>query len=169
MKIFEVVDPIHQVLPDFVRFACKQLGIEEHPTIDVVDSVPGSEGLTFGQYNPEIQTIYLVAKGRHPKDVMRTLAHELVHYKQDQEDRLNAESGATGSNEENEANAMAGVVMRNYSEENPESEVDEHIVKHGSGYRLLSHKGKNLGTFKSKAAAAKHEGEVEYFKSHPKK
>jgi hypothetical protein len=145
------------------------LGIEEHPTIDVVDSVPGADGLTFGQYKPETKTIYLVAKGRHPKDVMRTLAHELVHYKQDQEDRLNAESGATGSNEENEANAMAGVVMRNYSEKNPESEVDEHIVKHGSGYRLLSHKGKNLGTFKSKAAAAKHEGEVEYFKSHPKK
>ena len=43
-------------------------------------------------------------------------------------------------------------------------EIAEHIVKHGSGYRLLSHKGKNLGTFKSKAAAAKHEGEVEYFK-----
>ena len=42
----------------------------------------------------------------------------------------------------------------------------EHIVKHGSGYRLLSHKGKNLGTFKSRAAAAKHEGEVEYFKHH---
>jgi hypothetical protein len=46
--------------------------------------------------------------------------------------------------------------------------LTEHIVKHGSGYRLLSHKGKNLGTFKTKAQAAKHEGEVEYFKSHPK-
>jgi hypothetical protein len=46
--------------------------------------------------------------------------------------------------------------------------IDEHIVKHGSGYRLLSHKGKNLGTFSSKKDAAKHEGEVEYFKSHPK-
>ena len=46
--------------------------------------------------------------------------------------------------------------------------VTEHIVKHGSGYRLVSHKGKNLGDFKSKKAAAKHEGEVEYFKSHPK-
>ena len=43
-------------------------------------------------------------------------------------------------------------------------EVDEHIVKTGSKYRLLSHKGKNLGTFDSHAAAAKHEGEVEWFK-----
>ena len=46
--------------------------------------------------------------------------------------------------------------------------VTEHIVKHGSGYRLVSHTGKNLGDFDSKKAAAKHEGEVEYFKSHPK-
>ena len=46
--------------------------------------------------------------------------------------------------------------------------VTEHIVKHGSGYRLVSQKGKNLGDFKSKKAAAKHEGEVEYFKSRPK-
>ena len=42
--------------------------------------------------------------------------------------------------------------------------VMEHIVKHGSGYRLLSHKGKNLGDFPSHAAAEKHEHEVQYFK-----
>lgn len=44
--------------------------------------------------------------------------------------------------------------------------VNEHIVKIGNKYRLLSHKGKNLGTFDSHAAAAKHEGEVEWFKQH---
>jgi Zn-dependent peptidase ImmA (M78 family) len=120
MKIFEVTDPIHSQLPDFIKFACDELGISEHPRIDVVDQVPGASGTTFGCYNPEQQTIYLVSKGRHPKDVYRTLAHELVHYKQDQEDRLHSESGTTGSKEENEANAQAGVVMRNYSEQNPE-------------------------------------------------
>ena len=46
----------------------------------------------------------------------------------------------------------------------------EHIVKHGSGYRLVSKKsGKNLGDFPTKSAAKKHEREVEYFKHHPKK
>ena len=43
--------------------------------------------------------------------------------------------------------------------------VNEHIVKHGSGYRLVSKKsGKNLGDFPTRAAAEKHEREVEYFK-----
>ena len=44
-------------------------------------------------------------------------------------------------------------------------QVDEHIVKHGSEYRILSKKtGKNMGTFPTKAAAKKHEREVQYFK-----
>ena len=43
--------------------------------------------------------------------------------------------------------------------------VEEHIVKHGSEYRLVSKStGKNLGTFKTRAAAEKHEREVQYFK-----
>lgn len=120
MKIFEVTDPIHKQLPNFIKFALEELQINEHPTIDVVSQVPDADGTTFGRYKPETKTIYLVAKGRHPKDVFRTLAHELVHYKQDIQDRLHDAAGITGSNEENEANAMAGVIMRNYSEHNPE-------------------------------------------------
>ena len=43
--------------------------------------------------------------------------------------------------------------------------IAEHIVKHGSGYRLVSKKtGKNLGDFDTMEAAEKHEREVEYFK-----
>lgn len=45
----------------------------------------------------------------------------------------------------------------------------KHIVKLGPDkYRLYSKEGKNLGTFGSHAAAAKHEGQVEYFKGHGK-
>jgi len=45
-----------------------------------------------------------------------------------------------------------------------EDAVVETIRKVKGGYRLLSSKGKNLGTFDSKAAAEKHEREVQYFK-----
>jgi RNA polymerase sigma factor (sigma-70 family) len=47
---------------------------------------------------------------------------------------------------------------------NRSGELDETIRKMGSQYRLLSKKGKNLGTFDSKAGAEKHEREVQYFK-----
>lgn len=43
--------------------------------------------------------------------------------------------------------------------------LDEHIIKVGDKYRLVSKKtGKNLGTFDTKEAAENHEREVQYFK-----
>ena len=42
--------------------------------------------------------------------------------------------------------------------------IREIIRKVKSGYRLYSHKGKNLGTFDSKSAAENHERAVQYFK-----
>ena len=42
--------------------------------------------------------------------------------------------------------------------------IKEIIRKVKDGYRLYSHKGRNLGTFNSKSAAKKHEREVQYFK-----
>jgi Zn-dependent peptidase ImmA (M78 family) len=122
MKIFEVMHESHEndFIKSFLPFVQKHLGIHHLPVIKVVDRIPGADGTTFGCFRQEENTIYLVTQGRHPKDAMRTLAHELVHYKQDVEDRLDDTSGATGSPEENEANAEAGVIMRNYSEQNPE-------------------------------------------------
>jgi len=59
-------------------------------------------------------------RNRHPIDIMRTLAHELVHYKQDVEHRIGPDSGETGSPIENEANALAGQIMRRFDHENPQ-------------------------------------------------
>ena len=42
--------------------------------------------------------------------------------------------------------------------------IREIIRKVKGGYRLYSHKGRNLGTFDTKGAAEKHEREVQYFK-----
>lgn len=109
-------DFIHAFLPTVK----KHLKLDQLPAIRVVASVPNTDGTTFGRYDNVNDIIYLVAKDRHPKDVLRTLAHELVHYQQGQQDRLNPMSGETGSQEENEANAVAGVIMRGYNEANPE-------------------------------------------------
>ena len=38
------------------------------------------------------------------------------------------------------------------------------IRKTSGGYRLVSHSGKNLGTFTTKAQAIKHEKRVQFFK-----
>jgi len=43
--------------------------------------------------------------------------------------------------------------------------IKEIIRKVKGGYRLYSHKGRNLGTFDSRSAAEEHEGKVRYFKN----
>ena len=53
-------------------------------------------------------------------DVLRTLAHELVHHKQNEMGKLKIDSGKAGSDIENEANAKAGILMRDFGKEREE-------------------------------------------------
>ena len=41
-----------------------------------------------GHYNPDLRYIQLYALYRHPKDVLRTFCHELIHHIQNNENRL---------------------------------------------------------------------------------
>jgi hypothetical protein len=54
-------------------------------------------------------------------DVLRTVAHELTHKRQhERENVIGTDAGETGSQYENEANARAGVLMRDYARLHPE-------------------------------------------------
>lgn len=44
--------------------------------------------ITTGSYNYEDNEVTLYTNERHPKDVLRSLAHELIHHKQNIEGRL---------------------------------------------------------------------------------
>jgi hypothetical protein len=59
---------------------------------------------------------------RHIMDVLRTVAHELTHKHQHERDGsdMGPDAGETGSPYENEANARAGVLMRDYAKLHPE-------------------------------------------------
>jgi len=101
----------------FLPWVARELDIKQLPEIKLLDQPMNT---SFGTYDSETHTLYLVTAGRHPVDVLRTLAHELTHHKQNQAGVLNSHSGATGTKEENQANANAGIVMRNFNTEYPE-------------------------------------------------
>jgi hypothetical protein len=109
------------ILHDFIRFAAEYLEIDDLPKFDFMFDNKGSvERKSFGGYMPGAEHITITVKNRHIMDVCRTLAHELVHYKQDLNNELDDEdAGATGSPQENEANAQAAVIMRNWGKRNP--------------------------------------------------
>jgi len=106
---------IHSVVDKFLPFVKQHLSLDNIPEIELLDQALDG---TFGRYGDG--TIRVMVSGRHPIDVLRTLAHELIHYKQDSEGRIHDESGATGSDEENEANAGAGIIMRDFDQAYPE-------------------------------------------------
>lgn len=107
------------ILHEFVRFAAEHLNLEQLPKFDFVfDSNQSVQNKSFGGYGDSHITI--TVKNRHIMDVCRTLAHELVHFKQDTEGRIKSmEDGKTGSPIENEANAEAAVIMRNWGRKHP--------------------------------------------------
>ena len=112
----------------FVDYACDRLNVDK-PKVFVINSPSYSqEHKSFGGYYPSEQEIKIVVHNRNMADILRTLAHELVHHMQNiNGDELNGEDG---SDTENEANAMAGVIMREFGRENPEifeSEITEEI------------------------------------------
>ena len=52
-------------------------------------------------------------------DILRTVGHEMVHHRQNLQGRLEKISGEDGSKEENDANSIAGILLRVYGRKNP--------------------------------------------------
>lgn len=110
---------------NFIQFAQKHLGISSLPKINLVGSSENSKN-AFGHFLGARKgtSITVRVTDRHPIDVMRTLAHELIHYSQ----RL---SGVHKSEQmrEDEANAMAGRIMRDYDTTYPKAFKDKPVYK----------------------------------------
>ena len=118
------------MLDSFVSFASDKLGIKSLPKVRYKDD--SDDYNSFAAYNPSKQELSISTKNRHPMDVFRSVAHELVHHKQKEEDRIGkdvAKEGATGSDIENEANAEAGKIMRWFAKENPKMFAQSHVVE----------------------------------------
>jgi cytidyltransferase-like protein len=111
-----------KLLKQFIGFAINELGIQKPPTSLTLsrDNNMAKEMHSFGSFNPNNDKIWLYVKNRNMADLLRTLAHELVHRKQAEDGRLNPNSGETGSDIENEANAQAGVLLRKFGKQNEE-------------------------------------------------
>jgi hypothetical protein len=103
-------------LPKFMEIVKRHLEIENMPKVNFLDKINN----TFGVFKPGDQSIDIVIINRHPVDSLRTLAHELVHWKQLLKNEIGIDSGIAGSPQENEANSLAGVIMREFNHAYPD-------------------------------------------------
>jgi len=105
----------------FLPIVMRELKISKLPKIKLEKKIEDSEQPTFGVFKEHENIIHLGINGRHILDILRTLAHELVHFKQGTEHKLDSpDSGNTGSPQENQANAVAGIIMRHFNKNHPE-------------------------------------------------
>ena len=73
-------------------------------------------------YNPSEKSITLYTFGRHPKDILRSFSHEMIHHCQNIENRLN-NINTTNTNEdgdlpelEREAYEKGNMMLRNWED-----------------------------------------------------
>lgn len=105
---------------NFINFAKKFLKIDDDIKVEL--AYERTPDLTTTAYYNLDGFIKVYVKDRAIIDVCRSIAHELVHHKQNLEGRLldAVKDGEDGSNIENEANAVAGIIIRKWGKLNPE-------------------------------------------------
>ena len=135
MFLSEKPMPSHtEIIFDFMKFAVHALELHNVPKLKIRKDPQWSIiNKSFGRYRDDIGQIDLAVGNRHIMDVLRTLAHELQHRKQDEREHMPPGAGETGSRFENEAHAVAGVLMRKYADLHPEY-FEDVPVNEASGY-----------------------------------
>lgn len=108
------------IIKRFQVFLKRELRLTYDIPVLFIDDVDFAKKIAaFGEISNE-NIIHLSIINRHPVDVMRTLAHEYIHYKQYIEKGLRPKVSHPGSIIENQANAKAGELIRKYGKLHPE-------------------------------------------------
>ena len=107
------------IIKDFIGFCKKELEIQSLPRISFIKNRDFVETFrSFGEYNPNEMSIRVYIPGRNLADICRSLAHELVHHRQQELGLIYDTAGETGTEIENDANSIAGIIMREYGKLN---------------------------------------------------
>ena len=132
----------------------------QKPPVMVFDSDPSNESNVLGKtayYDPQSLEIHVFIDGRHPKDVLRSIAHELIHHRQNMEGRLET-GGYSGpgyylendelKEVEHEAMLEGNATMREYEDTVKYKEKDKMSLKEWKNNELNRQLLKKFGILK---------------------
>ena len=186
-KVFDIVSPVlkenatysqnidyKQMIQDLTDYMIKKgRNIEPLPKVEFIDGDIENAKEFFGKtayYDPNTQTIVLYTEGRHPKDIVRSFSHEMVHHTQFLEDRLDDIQTTDTTEDDNldkieqEANLVGTMTFRNWTDSIKEKKNKdpfglnayalelarglEEELKEGDTYEKMAAKGKKAGSLK---------------------
>jgi len=123
-SLFSSEDKNH--LKNFVDLIVKELGIKNEVNVDCTEDKSKVETTAVYRYedgeNADIENaeVTVYTKERALQDIMRSIAHELVHHHQNEEGKLKGKIQNVGGTIEDEANAVAGELLKKYGLQHPE-------------------------------------------------
>lgn len=108
------------IVDDFIEFGKKELSLGDGFRVNLTDN--GDDIETLANYDMIDGEINVLTRDRATPDIIRSIAHEMVHHKQNERGDLrgNPDEGEDGSPWEDEANAKAGELLRVFGKQYPE-------------------------------------------------
>ena len=119
-----LVWPHQESLVTLSKYLMKELDIEKVPNIELKEDDENAKNVLgkTAYYNPSTYTITLYIIDRHPKDILRSFSHEMIHHKQNLDGRLENIT-TTNTNEddelteiEREAYELGNILFRNWED-----------------------------------------------------
>jgi hypothetical protein len=105
----------------FMRWCRHKLKLkQELPDIEFSDEKDSEDMHHTGYYNDQQDKLWVYTGNRNLIDILRTVAHEFTHRKQGEQGRIEPDQSYPGSPIEQEADAVAGYLMKLYGKEYPE-------------------------------------------------
>ena len=115
-----------KTVDDFVDFVKKELNIDNDVEVKLQNNKDGIKTTAVYKYKDgedeefEDSEIRVFTLGRALVDVLRSIAHELVHHMQNEKGDLEGKVSNVGGPIEDEANSVAGEMIKKYGLKDPE-------------------------------------------------
>lgn len=77
-------EDLKSLIANFMKFAQKRFNFQRPPKLFLKQDIENAKNILgkTAHYDPSKEAVTVFVSGRHPKDVLRSLSHELVHHKQ---------------------------------------------------------------------------------------
>jgi hypothetical protein len=156
------MDVLKQLIKQFMPFAQEQMGFNRPPKLFLrqdAENAANPFGKT-GFYDPQAESITIYVSGRHPKDILRSLSHELMHHTQKCNGEFDNEE-AQGMGEQGYAQNnphmrtmeiqayQASIVFRDWEDSLKETIYYEHLQKGDKKMSLKDWRNRELTTLLS--------------------
>ena len=157
-----MIEIIRPLIKQFMPFAQKHMGFTSPPKLFLrTDNKNAKKPLgRTAYYDPEQKSITVYISDRHPKDVMRSISHELVHHTQQCRGDFDGEHDTGPGYAQNdkhmremerEAYEIGNMCFRDWEDSIKNTIYNEHLQKGDKKMSTKDWKNKEIGTLLSEA------------------